>query len=184
MVVAAADMQATAIVAVMTVVLRATALAVVTVVIPALAMGAMAAMVVIAATTAAASARLIARHVLIRRHPLLTPHHERSTVPRQIARVMAKIACLHTSIVTPLRVVILRIVASVVLHRVKIAHHVLALIVRPSMIVRIVVVARSAAARVTVIRVQPGAAMIAPRRVLSAVIVPFMMSCRFSAHRA
>jgi hypothetical protein len=68
------------------------------------------------------------------------------------------------------------------------------------MIVLIVVAVRLAA-RVTVIRVQPGAVTIVPRRVvnmlmlllrnvvnshrvLSAAIVPVMTTCRFSAQRA
>ena len=124
---------------------------------------------------------------------------------------MAKIARLQLSIVTRLRVVISLIVASVQSARsllVKIAHlRVTVLIVQPSMIAQIVQIvqigvgARSLAARVSVIRVQLGAAMIAARRgvntvmqclrnvvnshrVLSAVIVQSMTSCRFSAHHA
>lgn len=121
---------------------------------------------------------------------------------------MAKIARLQLSIVTRLRVVISLIVASVQSARsllVKIAHlRVTVLIVQPSMIVQIVQIgvgARSLAARVSVIRVQLGAAMIAARRgvntvmqclrnvvnshrVLSAAIVQSMTSCRFSAHHA
>lgn len=130
--------------------------------------------------------------------------HAHLIVRRLIARVMAKSALLPTLVVTRLRVVISRIVVSVVLRHVKIAHQlVTALIVRPSMIVQIVrigVRVRSVAARVTVIRVQLGAVMIAPRRVanmltqhqrnvvnshrvLSAPTVPVMMICRFSAQR-
>lgn len=129
--------------------------------------------------------------------------HAHLIVRRLIARVMAKSALLPTLVVTRLRVVISRIVVSVVLRHVKIAHQlVTALIVRPSMIVQIVrigVRVRSVA-RVTVIRVQLGAVMIAPRRVanmltqhqrnvvnshrvLSAPTVPVMMICRFSAQR-
>jgi len=127
--------------------------------------------------------------------------HAHLIVRRLIARVMAKSALLPTLVVTRLRVVISRIVVSVVLRHVKIAHQlVTALIVRPSMIVRIGVRVRSVA-RVTVIRVRPGAAMIAPlravnmltqrlrnvanlHRVLSVPTAPVMTTCRFSAHRA
>ena len=125
-------------------------------------------------------------------------------VHRLIVRVMAKIARLPTLVVTRRRVVISRIVASVVLRRVKIARPlVTVLIVLLSMIVQIVrigVRVRSAA-QVTVIRVRLGAAMIALRhvvnmrmqrrrnvvnshRVLSVVIVQSMTSCSFSAQRA
>ena len=120
-----------------------------------------------------------------------------------IVHVTAKIALRLTSVVTRLRVVILLIVVSAVLRHVKTALvtvRVLVLIVRPSMIVQIVV-AVLLAARVTVIRVRLGAAMIAPRRVvtmvmqllrnganshrvLSAATVQAMMICRFSAQRA
>ena len=113
---------------------------------------------------------------------------------------MAKIARPQHSIATRLRVVISQIVASVILRHVKIAQHVLVLIVRPSMIVQIVVAVRLAA-RVTVIRVQRGAALIAARRVvnmvtqrlrnvanshrvLSAPTEQAMMICRSSAQRA
>jgi hypothetical protein len=122
-------------------------------------------------------------------------------VRRLIVRVMAKIALPQRSIVTRLHVVISQIVASVVLLHAKIAHQlVTVLTVLPSMIVLIVVAVRLAA-RVTVIRVQPGAVTNVPRRVvnmlmlllrnvvnshrvLSAVIVPVMTTCRFSAQRA
>ena len=129
--------------------------------------------------------------------------HVHLIVRRLIVRVMAKIALLLTLVVTRHRVVILLIVANVALLRGKIAPHVLVLTVLLSMIVQIVrigVRVRSAA-RVIVIRVQPGAAMIAARRVvniltqhqrsvansrrvLSAPIVPVMTTCRFSAQPA
>ena len=106
---------------------------------------------------------------------------------------------------TRLLVAISQIVANVVLLRVKIAHQlVMALIVLRSLIAANVLmeaVVRSVAARVTVIRVQRGVAMIVPRRVvstvmqrlrnvanlhrvLSAATVLVMMTCRFSVRRA
>ena len=118
---------------------------------------------------------------------------------------MAKIARLQHLIVTRLLVAISQIVANVVLLRVKIAHQlVMALIVLRSLIAANVLmeaVVRSVAARVTVIRVQRGVAMIVPRRVvstvmqrlrnvanlhrvLSAATVLVMMTCRFSVRRA
>ena len=132
------------------------------------------------------------------------PRRVHLIVRRLIVRVMAKIetlGLLQHSIVTRLRVVISRIVASVVSRHVKIARQlVMALIVLLSMIVQIVVVVRLVA-QVTVIRVRLGAAMIAPRRVvntqmqrrrnvvnshrvLSVVIVQSMTSCRFSVQPA
>ena len=190
-----------AIAVVMTVALLATALAVIAVL-------AVAIRVVTAAETPVASARLIAHRVHIPQLQSLTQRRAHLIVRLLIVRVMAKIARLHTSIVTPHRVVISQIAASVAnarLHRVKIAHRlVTVLIVLRSRIaanVPMVVLAQSVAAGVIVIRVQPGAAMIVPRhvaniltqrlrnvvnsrRVLSVVIVLSMTSCRFSAQRA
>jgi hypothetical protein len=118
---------------------------------------------------------------------------------------MAKIVrLLITSIVKPLRVVILLIVVSAALLHVKIGlQHATVQIVRPLLIevtVLIAVLAPSAAP-VTVIRVRHGAAMIAQRRVvntrmqrqrsvvnlrrvLSAATAVCAMSCRFSAQPA
>ena len=133
--------------------------------------------------------------------------HVHLIVRRLIVRVMAKIATQGlplTLVVTRLRVVISLIVASVVLRHVKIAHPlVTVLTVLLSMIVQIVrigVRVRSAA-QVTVIRVRLGAVMIVPRhvvnmrmqrrrnvvnshRVLSAVIVLVITTCRFSVQPA
>ena len=165
--------------------------------------------VVTAATLAAlataapvANARLIAHPVRIRQRQRLMQRHVRLIVRQWIVHVMAKIARLQHSIVTRLRVVKSLIVASVVLRHVKIAHRLGTVrIVQRSLIVRIGVGARSVAARVTVTHVQPGAVLIALRRVanirtqrqrnvvnshrvLSVVIVPVMTICRFSGQLA
>jgi hypothetical protein len=118
---------------------------------------------------------------------------------------MAKIVRLQiTSIVKPLRVVILQIVASAALLHVKIAlQHATVQIVRPLLIAVTVLIAVLApsAAPVTVIRVRHGAVTIEPRRVanmqmqrqrsvvnlrrvLSAATAVCAMSCRFSGQPA
>lgn len=177
----------------------------------------------LAAATVVVSVRLNGHRVLTLRHQRLM-HHVHLIVRRQIVRVMAKIAPLQRSIVTRHRVVISQIVVSALTPRVMIAHRrASALIALPLLIVATVVVmvitptvalvttpiVALAAAQVTVIHVQPGAALTAPllvtamvpqrvatmltllrlravslRLVSSAVIARLMTICRFNAHRA
>ena len=192
----------------------AVTLAAAIVVVMTVAMPAVIAALAVVTRAAVTVVEMLVASVLLIAHPVRMPprqslmlRHVQLIVRRWIVHVTVKIETLdlrQRSIVTRLRVVISPIVASVVLRRVKIALHVLALIVLLSMIVQIVrigVGARSAAAQVIAIRVQLGAAMIAAHhvvnmltqrlrsvanshRVLSARIAPFMTSCRFSARRA
>ena len=183
----------------------AAAIAVATIVAIPVVIAALAAVTPVVAATVVASARLIAHRGPIRLFQRQTLRHVHLIVHQWIVRVMAKtetLEPLRRLIVMRLRVVNSPIVANVRLHRVKNVHPlVMVLIVLLSLIEVIVVAARSVLARVTVNRVQPGAAMIAPRRVVTMVMphlrnvvnsrrvssaptVRATMICRFSVQHA